>query len=421
MSWMVRPECASPLASPRSPGSPRGRGLSVGRPGGREVLPVFVPLPSVKGGLTKEDGLAEYIGKTLGLDKERREALVKAYDVVVLLDSFDETGLGKEDLNPKQQQGESDSVPGANSLLDLHPWVQRHCSVVLTTRGEYLKAHGLTAEGLCGSGAAVRFLQQFEKSDALRYMCSSMGRTAEEHIVNEGTSFVEKFALVSGLVPKHRMLWALAEKATKMTTPSSVLFIAQATMEPEAEWLRHRFEWATKNPFLLSMLMEDPLGAVKRAAERKKDMGAMQEADLYELYLNKCVASSGVLKEEVEEKRMEEVQFALQVGEAVACMMVDKNEWQLELGQVIRRAAEGLPKKSHEEVRRLLKALPLRVEDWGDEKSAVSFRHKTLAEYLCARRLLRVADTLVTHLSGRCFSQDTPNVAHFFAQLRAGK
>eukprot|EP00756_Hemistasia_phaeocysticola_P032767 Hpha_TRINITY_DN16428_c2_g4::TRINITY_DN16428_c2_g4_i1::g.163112::m.163112 len=180
------------------------------------------------------------------------------------------------------------------------------------------------------------------------------------------------------------------------------------------------FEWAMKNPFLLSMLMVDPLRALDRAAKKRKEgRSVMNEADLYEVYLTHCASTSGVLKYDCKD---EEIKKVMEVGEVIGCMMANSNEWQLQLGEVVARVeAVVLTKGEHDEARRLMKALPLRVEDWGDIHSALSFRHKTLAEYLCARRLLRVADSLVIHLSGRCFSQDTPNVARFFSQLKAAQ
>eukprot|EP00756_Hemistasia_phaeocysticola_P063604 Hpha_TRINITY_DN707_c0_g1::TRINITY_DN707_c0_g1_i1::g.28913::m.28913 len=83
MSWMAA------RVSPQSPTSP-GKSFKGG--GGKELLPVFVPLPSVKGRLLEHRGLSNYIEGALGLDESGREALAERYDVVVLLDSLDETG-----------------------------------------------------------------------------------------------------------------------------------------------------------------------------------------------------------------------------------------------------------------------------------------------------------------------------------------
>eukprot|EP00756_Hemistasia_phaeocysticola_P026226 Hpha_TRINITY_DN16048_c3_g1::TRINITY_DN16048_c3_g1_i23::g.121915::m.121915 len=147
--------------------------------------------------------------------------------------------------------------------------------------------------------------------------------------------------------------------------------------------------------------MEDPAGAVKCAVQKKKDTRAMEDADLYELYL----------RQYAKKEQKDEAERVLEAGEVLGCMMVDTNQWQITLRDAITQVDKVvlLQKGGNDEALRLLKALPLRVEDWGDINSAVSFIHKTIAEYLCARRLLRVADTLATHLSGRCFSQDTPN------------
>eukprot|EP00756_Hemistasia_phaeocysticola_P032814 Hpha_TRINITY_DN16431_c1_g1::TRINITY_DN16431_c1_g1_i6::g.159491::m.159491 len=127
-----------------------------------------------------------------------------------------------------------------------------------------------------------------------------------------------------------------------------------------------------KNPFLLSMLMEDPLRALERASKRREEGSVMDEADLYEVYLLHYTATSGVLKHDCKE---EEIKRVMEAGEVVACLMVNSNEWQLQLGDVVTRVEEiVLSKGQRDEARRLLKALPLRVEDWGDINSAVSFR-----------------------------------------------
>eukprot|EP00659_Diplonema_papillatum_P018149 gene18149-27957_t len=69
---------------------------------------------------------------------------------------------------------------------------------------------------------------------------------------------------------------------------------------------------------------------------------------------------------------------------------------------------------------RLLRCLPLRVENWKERGSSVSFCHKTLAEFLCFRELWADPSHLLNRASARCFGKETPKVAFFFACFAAG-
>eukprot|EP00756_Hemistasia_phaeocysticola_P065922 Hpha_TRINITY_DN8885_c0_g1::TRINITY_DN8885_c0_g1_i2::g.141611::m.141611 len=349
--------------------------------GRKKVFPMFIPLPAVRELLLKRDGLSEYIETAFALDRDRREALARQYDVVLVLDSLDETGLSGEDFSS------AGVGPGLGSFLNLHPWAQEHCSVVVTTRGEYLKATGLSAACLFGNKVQVQFLQPLSHSDAVRYMAQRMSSTmADEARGNmKGDGFAKRFAAVSDL--------SLG---------------AEATMEAKAEWLFGQFTWATGNPFLLSMLMHDPLRVIDELSiELRKKSLVVQEVDLKELYLRKHADAA-------------DVDEVLRAGEAIACLMVRRNVWQVRLDEVM-AVVENVREREHnsDRVRRVLKRLPLRVEDWGNLESSVSFQHRILGEYLCARLLWRAEGTLLTEFSSLSFSKENPNVTRFFAQLKA--
>eukprot|EP00756_Hemistasia_phaeocysticola_P043292 Hpha_TRINITY_DN17020_c2_g3::TRINITY_DN17020_c2_g3_i10::g.165945::m.165945 len=222
-----------------------------------KVLPVFISLPAFgifQQSKEEEEGdcLKKYIGRVVGLEEEGLEQLVQNYDVVVLLDSLDETGdaftggVSLDEAGVAFTRGER--------FLERYSWVKDKCSVVLTVRGEWLKMHSHVCRGL-----ELKYLQQFRKVDSRAYVARRLGEDAE---IQRGLR--EMRAQGSGDTPVGALDW---------------------TTEVEAERLFTEFEWAMKNPFLLSMLMQDPAGAVKCAVQKKKDTRAMEDADLYELYL----------------------------------------------------------------------------------------------------------------------------------------
>ena len=128
------------------------------------------------------------------------------------------------------------------------------------------------------------------------------------------------------------------------------------------------------------------------------------------------VAVAGAYAVAVSDVSLEDV---VRAGELVACRMLETNEWQGTVG-----VASKLLDSQHgvcEAVRdACFRCLPFRIEDFGEERSAFAFRHKSLGEHLAARRLARdPAGTLGT-LVQRSFSKDSQRVLGFFAALVCG-
>ena len=129
--------------------------------------------------------------------------------------------------------------------------------------------------------------------------------------------------------------------------------------------------------------------------------------DIYEAYL--------VMHIQNELKKIDRdiVEELMQVGELIACLMLDSNSWT----NVIYETRRTLKRFGIESSRCNLcfACLPFRIED-KTEDSEFSFGHKSLAEYLIARRLLREPeDTL--GLFQRSFSKDAQKVLGLFAAL----
>ena len=129
----------------------------------KTMFPVFIPLPVLGGSLLEEDGVDEYVRTSFAIDRDQQDALASEYDVVLILDSLDEIGLPREAL-----KGKVDSCAGG--LLSLSPWAFQQCSVVLTSRGEYLKSLEVAPSQICGRRTTQMFLQPFMTCDVGNYI-----------------------------------------------------------------------------------------------------------------------------------------------------------------------------------------------------------------------------------------------------------
>ena len=309
----------------------------------KPYFPVFVALPTVKRSLLEHGGLGRFVLDSFALREADRAYLAETYEVVMVLDSLDEVGLTQEEVRALVDEG---------GLLGRHPWVEAHCSVVVTVRGEYLKSVGAVPSGVCGAGVHAVHMQPFTEADARTYITS-------------------------------------ANLAWKGTADRPVF-----VREDDVEGLV-----LLRNPFALHM------------ACHAQCSGKASEDVIYETYLQMCTegemgasASADVNVEDV-----------LRAGELVACRMLETNEWQGTVGVAMQRLGEQYGVS--EDVRgACFRCLPFRIEDFGEEKSAFTFRHKSLGEYLAARRLAR--DTTGTlALVQRSFSKDSQRVLGFFAAL----
>ena len=319
----------------------------------KPYFPVFVALPTVKQHLLEKGGLDRFVLESFALREADRAFLAETYEVVLVLDSLDEVGLTQEDVG---------AVVAEGGLMRRHPWVEAHCSVVVTVRGEYLKGVDTSPSGVCGAGVHALYMQPFTEVDARTY------------------------------IERANTAWEKEHKEEKKKGERTV-FVCEEDVEGLV---------MLRNPFVLHM------------ACHAQCSGKASEEVIYETYLEtwtkKEMASGGVAGADVS---FEEV---VRAGELVACRMLETNEWQGTVG-----VASQILDSQHdvcEAVRdACFRCLPFRIEDFGEERSAFTFRHKSLGEHLAARRLARdPAGTLGT-LVQRSFSKDSQRVLGFFAAL----
>ena len=338
----------------------------------KPYFPVFVALPTVKQHLLEKGGLDRFVLESFALREADRAFLAETYEVVLVLDSLDEVGLTQEDVG---------AVVAEGGLLCRHPWVEAHCSVVVTVRGEYLKGVDTSPSGVCGAGVRALYMQPFTEVDARTYIKRANTAWEKEHKEEK-------------------------EKEQSAHKEERTVFVREEDVEGLVQ---------LRNPFVLHM------------ACHAQCSGKASEEVIYETYLEtwtkKEMASGGVAvavavadAHAVSDVSLEDV---VRAGELVACRMLETNEWQGTVGV----ASEVLDSQHGvcEAVRdACFRCLPFRIEDFGEERSAFTFRHKSLGEHLAARRLARdPAGTLGT-LVQRSFSKDSQRVLGFFAALVCG-
>ena len=325
--------------------------------GARPYFPVFVALPTVKQHLIEKGGLDRFVLESFALREADRAFLAETYEVVLVLDSLDEVGLTQKDVG---------AVVAEGGLLCRHPWVEAHCSVVVTVRGEYLKGVDTSPSGVCGAGVRAVYMQPFTEVDARTY------------------------------IERANTAWEKEHKEEKEKDGERTVFVREEDVEGLVQ---------LRNPFVLHM------------ACHAQCSGKASEEVIYEAYLEtwtkKEMASGGVTVAGVS------LDDVVRAGELVACRMLETNEWQGTVG-----VASQILDSQHgvcEAVRdACFRCLPFRIEDFGEERSAFTFRHKSLGEHLAARRLARdPAGTLGT-LVQRSFSKDSQRVLGFFAALVCG-
>ena len=330
----------------------------------KPYFPVFVALPTVKQHLLEKGGLDRFVLESFALREADRAFLAETYEVVLVLDSLDEVGLTQEEVG---------AVVAEGGLLCRHPWVEAHCSVVVTVRGEYLKGVDTSPSGVCGAGVRALYMQPFTEVDARTYIKRANTAWEKEHKEEK-------------------------EKEKSAHKEERTVFVREEDVEGLVQ---------LRNPFVLHM------------ACHAQCSGKASEEVIYETYLEtwtkKEMASGGVAVA-VSDVSLEDV---VRAGELVACRMLETNEWQGTVGV----ASEVLDSQHGvcEAVRdACFRCLPFRIEDFGEERSAFTFRHKSLGEHLAARRLARdPAGTLGT-LVQRSFSKDSQRVLGFFAALVCG-
>ena len=505
---------------PSSAGPPTGKF----KKGKKPVFPVFLALPAIGAAtVTTRGGIDEFIRKSFGLEEAALEHLSSEYDVVVILDSLDEVGLTQAGM------GSAYNDSGGQGVLQLHPWCAKRCSVIVTTRGEYLKSVGHTASQVCGDQTRSLYMQPFTQSDAATYItkvraaqvakaekqrvdvcftadeqrqladtvreiCSAPDTTAQHRDRALVMAMVERAWVLAGgdggnnsgmaasthtsgqaegeiaspsngVLPHDSgcvqaaadaVLLALEGRgggtshAASASVPLHDVLVALSQQAAFLERRKAALRRAAKSTAQLDQLAADPVSPhsvadaevavlsqlrnlflLHMACYARRDLTScsaqcLSDVAVSEAYLQKHVemglgqgtpgAASGHTAGELTQAIAARVEGVLRVGELIACAMLQAQTWQGVLGTERARLLEQ-DNVCNAEADEAFRLMPFRVESFEDDRSAFAFRHKTLGEFLVARRLSRkggVADTLRCKVR-RAFSQDAPNVLQYFS------
>ena len=334
----------------------------------KPYFPVFVALPTVKKHLLEEGGLDRFVLESFALKEADRAFLADRYEVVLVLDSLDEVGLTQEEVR---------TLVAEKGLVCRHPWVRAHCSVLVTVRGEYLDSVDVSPSDVCGSGVRAVYMQPFTEKDARVYITR----------VNEA--------------------WAIKLKEQKKKE--------KETKDPTSD-KPERTVWVREEDVEGLVRLRDPF--VLHIACHAQCSGDASEVMIFEQYLNtwtKEMVSCG--RDSCDEDVLaREVEAVLRAGELVACRMLATNEWQGTVS-VMSQYLEQQHDMTRQETESGFRCLPFRIEDFGEERSTFTFCHKSLGEYLAARRLAR-DPTSTLELLGQCsFSKEYQSVTEFSKKI----
>ena len=158
-----------------------------------------------------------------------------------------------------------------------------------------------------------------------------------------------------------------------------------------------------RNPLLLYMACHGGVNGETRCPE-----GEAYEGYLKEWTKSKMSASLGHTAAAADFIEVEDV---LRAGEVLACRMLETNTWH----DTVAAATEHLVAQSVSEdlIDVCFRCLPLSIAAC----STFTFRHKTLAEYLAARRLFREPKVTLQGLVQRSFTKDAQGVLECFAAV----
>eukprot|EP01063_Lacrimia_lanifica_P030542 TRINITY_DN4872_c0_g1_i1.p1 TRINITY_DN4872_c0_g1~~TRINITY_DN4872_c0_g1_i1.p1 ORF type:complete len:1694 (+),score=451.34 TRINITY_DN4872_c0_g1_i1:47-5128(+) len=239
-------------------------------------------------------------------------------------------------------------------LFDRNPIVARaHC--VVSCRPEFLADHGAAPGTVLTTRrpTVVQYVQPFVPED------------------------------VATLIHKKQHAWEAAEGDKDKVDVAAVL----AAMRLPQAVLHTPLTLAMAADVVLRLRGPPPLPDGAHSATR---------GDIYEHYLRAVGRGGG----------QSSVDALLRRLEVVAMRMLNNNSWQLPMHAVLEEV---------EDVATVEQCIPCRVEDPHDPAASFAFSHKTIAEYLVARRLWREPRALddIT----RAFSLDTPEVILFYAEM----
>ena len=304
--------------------------------GGKRLLPVFVALSALPDELLGEGKLDEYVMEMYGVDETGAAELAEVFDVVLILDSFDEAGLKREQIEHVVRQLPKDTAPHEQCLLQQQSWC-RCASVILTTRAEYLQDEEIDLKLLCGDPREATLLP-FGTDDCKQYI--SKVHTARGEDTSEQSI------------------------AAKMTALA-----------------RCGVEGALQNPYLLSILLEmENAGGVC--------LESLDFSQVYESFLNYRARERLEHNKDVVGPAVKAyADRAVESAQLLACRMADTNRRQVPLKEAIEIVLNVRDITTREKAVEHLRCLPVRVEDWNDEDLLLAFRHQAIPSYLCSRAI----------------------------------
>eukprot|EP01063_Lacrimia_lanifica_P027479 TRINITY_DN3864_c0_g4_i1.p1 TRINITY_DN3864_c0_g4~~TRINITY_DN3864_c0_g4_i1.p1 ORF type:complete len:2440 (+),score=618.18 TRINITY_DN3864_c0_g4_i1:22-7320(+) len=387
---------------------------------GELLFPVFVPLPKVPG-LWADTGapLDDYIKTMLHLNAAQLAVLRRTRVVLLLLDSLDEVPIptGKDAAWVAAR---------CRALLAQNPWA-RTVRAVVSCRQEWLDAHRLEPGELLDGGAPVAELQPFSREDVQETQFrEAILRILPESKKNRLAAWPPRCAACAGNAHpppllcckdcrgREAALRAQLRAAAARENPRAVFAAftddeaAQQKMEAlVAVWSdvfrRGGIEALITNPFLLYMAMEtttedaqaEGLNTVHAAISSLPQYGL---TELYEAYLLVALPNDEIAA------------FASKVAED----MGRRGVWADQVSRYVTDDAS----------RALFEQLPVRTEDGEGSDAVFSFRHKSLHEYLVAKRMF--ADCLAEAAPARDalletfgYATEQPAIIKFFSERLA--
>eukprot|EP01060_Flectonema_neradi_P039039 TRINITY_DN842_c1_g2_i1.p1 TRINITY_DN842_c1_g2~~TRINITY_DN842_c1_g2_i1.p1 ORF type:complete len:1538 (+),score=208.42 TRINITY_DN842_c1_g2_i1:363-4976(+) len=303
----------------------------------RDMFPIFIPLPKIKN-LFARGAIDNYI---LNVYLAIGDLVTADEDVELVVRWLQKTYKIIVILDSLDETlGLSGVSRKSLNFLSLNPFLAK-CRVLLTTRSSFLEKNRVKPSDFLGTGTDSFCLRPFSSEEKDRYIKN-------------------KFA------------------------------------DRVRTWLIKNNLWnAVENPFILSMAVTAKGGLLKKLPPEV----CFTTCDIYEEYFNLFSDNQGI------RKFTDDVSFerVMEVAEELACTMTRLGVYEAPIAVFYPTSSTSHVDPNAKDtlsVHSLLEYLPLRIEDFNDPNSSISFRHNTFAEYLVARALFsRPVELLTTFFS----------------------
>eukprot|EP01060_Flectonema_neradi_P033006 TRINITY_DN540_c0_g1_i1.p1 TRINITY_DN540_c0_g1~~TRINITY_DN540_c0_g1_i1.p1 ORF type:complete len:1789 (+),score=358.67 TRINITY_DN540_c0_g1_i1:111-5477(+) len=328
----------------------------------RNYLPLTVPMSSLDNAFDHH-AIDDYIIQHVLPEDCCIQELVSRYRVVIILDSFDEAIANKK------------KGTGITNLRELNPTLLSESWVFVTCRTEHLIRCGLKPEDLLGSEVESRYLHPFN--------------------TNERDEFGKN------MIRESKRADATALTHGKRQDTASQTTAAIESLKRQGIWDK------LTSPLLLYMAVI--------AAMHRPNMVASSLSDIYEEYIESFIqqqveADRKIVKDDRERVRNE----ARKVADLLARRMLETGRWEGTLSTYFQE--EDMNK-----VKRVAKYLPV-YYDVSVKEDIIRCHHKTLAEYLIARRVADSEDDEFNRLmSISQFAKNQPGIVDKHRYIQQSK